>query len=142
MKQHSKWLLCLTASLVTLNYYGREKLAEFSEDISQTLNTPVWYNGEDWAEDNVFMIYQMDVSNPGAYLKEFKKFFTEKWLKNLAYGENSFGLAVQFLAKNGDVSHFAWIGAADIKSSLSSTKKCCQIQVLLNFLKKYLVLER
>ena len=50
------------------------KLQGFSEDISQSLNTPIWYNGEDWAEDNVFMLYQMEVTNPSAYLKEFKNF--------------------------------------------------------------------
>ena len=57
------------------------KLEAFSSNVSQTLNTPIWYNGEDWAEDNVFMFYQMDVSNPGLYLSEFKD-FTKKWLKN------------------------------------------------------------
>ena len=56
------------------------KLAESSVAINQSLNTPVWYNGEDWAEDNVFTIYQMEVSNPGAYLKQIKS-FTQKMAK-------------------------------------------------------------
>ena len=30
-----------------------------------SINTPIWYNGESyWAEDNVFMLYQMEVTNP------------------------------------------------------------------------------
>ena len=111
------------------------KLAEFSEDISQTLNTPVWYNGEDWAEDNVFMIYQMDVSNAGAYLKEFKS-FSQKMAKKLGFDKNSFGLAAPILGKNKDYSHFAWIGAADIKSSLSSTKKMLSDPSFAEFSKK------
>ena len=52
-----------------------ERLREYATDVSQSINTPIWYNGEDWAEDNVFMLYQMEVTNPSAYLKEFKSFF-------------------------------------------------------------------
>ena len=111
------------------------KLAEFSEDISQTLNTPIWYNGEDWAEDNVFMLYQMDVSNPGAYLKEFKS-FSQKMAKKLGFEKNSYGLAAPIVGKNGDYTHFAWIGAADIKSSLSSTKKMLSDPSFAEFSKK------
>ena len=50
------------------------KLADYSVDVSQSLNMPIWYNGEDWAEDNVFMIYQMDVSNLQCILKSLKVF--------------------------------------------------------------------
>ena len=58
-----------------------ERLPEYSIEVSQSINTPVWYNGEDWAEDNVFMLYQMEVTNPSAYLKEFKS-FSMKMAKN------------------------------------------------------------
>jgi hypothetical protein len=98
------------------------KLSEFSEIINQSLNTPIWYNGEDWNEDNVFMMYQMDVSNPGLYLKEFKS-FSQKIAKKLGYEENSYGLAAPIVGKNADFTHFAWIGSPDIKTALSNTKK-------------------
>ena len=108
------------------------KLADYSVDISQSLNMPIWYNGEDWAEDNVFMIYQMDVSNPGAYLKEFKS-FSKKMAKKLGFEENSYGIALPILGKNADFSHFVWIGAPDIKTSLSSMKNMFAEPAFLEF---------
>ena len=99
-----------------------ERLPEYSIEVSQSINTPVWYNGEDWAEDNVFMLYQMEVTNPSAYLKEFKS-FSMKMAKKLGYEENSFGLAFPIVGKNADFSHFAWIGSPDIKTALSNFKK-------------------
>jgi hypothetical protein len=98
------------------------KLAEYSIDVSQSLNTPIWYNGKDWANDNVFMLYQMDVTNPGMYLKEFKS-FSQKMAKKLGYENNSYGLAFPIVGKNSDFSHFAWIGSPDIKTALGNTKK-------------------
>ena len=98
------------------------KLAEFSVAVSQSLNTPIWYNGEDWAEDNVFMLYQMDVSNPSLYLKEFKS-FSQKMAKKLGYEDSSYGLAYPIVGKNADFTHFVWIGSPDIKTALSNTKK-------------------
>tara|TARA_B100000963_G_scaffold290053_1_gene259800 strand:- start:186 stop:878 length:693 start_codon:yes stop_codon:yes gene_type:complete len=111
------------------------KLSDYSVDVSQSLNMPIWYNGEDWAEDNVFMIYQMDVSNPGAYLKEFKS-FSQKMAKKLGFEENSYGLGLPILGKNADFSHFVWIGAPDIKSSLSSMKKMLSDPGFSEFAKK------
>ena len=34
-----------------------ERLPEYSIEVSQSINTPIWYNGQDWANDNVFMLY-------------------------------------------------------------------------------------
>ena len=99
-----------------------KKLQAFSSDISQTLNTPIWFNGEDWAEDNVFMIYQMDVSNSGVYLSEFKSFSTQI-AEKLSYSDRSFGLAVPIVGKTGDYTHFAWFGHPDVKTALADTKK-------------------
>ena len=98
------------------------KLEAFSSNISQSLNTPIWYNGEDWAEDNVFMIYQMDVSSPGVYLSEFKD-FSQNIAKKLNYSDRSFGLAIPIVGKTEDYSHFAWIGHPDIKTALINSKK-------------------
>ena len=111
------------------------KLADYSVDVSQSLNMPIWYNGEDWAEDNVFMIYQMDVSNPSMYLKEFKS-FSQKIAKKLGYEENSYGLAMPIIGKNADFSHFAWIGSPDIKTALSNTKKMYSDPAFAEFAKK------
>ena len=62
----NSWAMSVDAQL-----FG-EKLGKFSESVSQSLNTPVWFKN-DWANDNAFMLYQMEVSDPGLYLKEFKK---------------------------------------------------------------------
>lgn len=99
-----------------------ERLREYAIDVSQSINTPIWYNGEDWAEDNVFMLYQMEVTNPSAYLKEFKN-FSQKMAKKLNFEENSYGIAYPIVGKNADFSHFVWIGSPDIKTALSKTKK-------------------
>ena len=111
------------------------KLQGFSEDISQSLNTPIWYNGEDWAEDNVFMIYQMEVSNPSLYLKEFQS-LSKKLAKKLGFEDNSYGLAVPIVGKNADFTHFVWQGFPDIKSALSSTKLMFSDPLFAEFSKK------
>jgi hypothetical protein len=97
------------------------KLQGFSEDISQSLNTPIWYNGEDWAEDNVFMIYQLEVSNPSLYLKEFQS-LSKKLEKKLGIEGNSYGIAIPIVGKNSEFTHFVWQGYPDIKTALSMTK--------------------
>ena len=99
-----------------------ERLSQYSIDVSQSINTPLWYNGEDWAEDNVFMLYQMEVTNPPVYLKEFKS-FSQKIAKKLDFEENSYGIAFPIVGKNADFSHFVWVGSPDIKTALSKTKK-------------------
>ena len=73
------------AQSVDAQLFG-EKLGNFVSDVSQTLNTPVWYNGKDWANDNAFMLYQMNVTDPSKYLKEFKTYsqFIAKKLDNMA----------------------------------------------------------
>lgn len=97
------------------------KMQDFVVDVSQSLNTPAWWNGNDWNDDNVFMIYQMDVTNPGVYLENFKS-FTTKMTEKLGI-ENSVGLGYPIVGKNKDFSHFVWLGASDIKTSLSTTKQ-------------------
>jgi hypothetical protein len=98
------------------------KLEAFSSNISQTLNTPIWYNGEDWAEDNVFMIYQMEVSDPGVYLNEYKD-FAQNMAKKLNYTDRSYGLAMPIVGKTADYTHFVWMGHPDVKTALSNAKQ-------------------
>ena len=111
------------------------KLADFSVAVSQSLNTPIWYNGEDWAEDNVFMLYQMEVTNPSLYLKEFKS-FSQKMAKKLGYEDSSYGLAYPIVGKNSDFTHFVWIGLLTSKLHFQTLKKCFLTQHLQNFLRK------
>lgn len=112
-----------------------KKLQAFSSDVSQTLNTPIWFNGEDWAEDNVFMIYQMDISNSGVYLNAFKDFF-EAVSEKLNYSDRSYGLAVPIVGKTAAYTHFAWFGHPDIKTALADTKKTMSDPLFSDFSKK------
>ena len=112
-----------------------EKMGKFSKNISESLNTPIWYNGKDWANDNVFMLYQMDVSNPSLYLNEFKS-FSQKMAKKLGYEDNSYGLAYPIVGKNSDFTHFVWIGSPDIRTALSNTKKMFSDPAFAEFSKK------
>ena len=111
------------------------KLAEFSVATNQSLNTPVWYNGEDWAEDNVFMIYQMEVSNPSLYLKEFQS-LSKKLAKKLGIEGNSYGIAIPIVGKNSEFTHFVWQGYPDIKTALSITKSMFSDPLFAEFSKK------
>jgi uncharacterized protein YbaA (DUF1428 family) len=111
------------------------KLQGFSEDISQSLNTPIWYNGEDWAEDNVFMIYQLEVSNPSLYLKEFQS-LSKKLAKKLGIEGNSYGIAIPIVGKNSEFTHFVWQGYPDIKTALSITKSMFSDPLFAEFSKK------
>ena len=109
-----------------------ERLPEYSIEVSQSINTPIWYNGQDWANDNVFMLFQMEVTNPSLYLKEFKK-FSQKMAKKLGYEKNSYGLAFPIVGKNADFSHFVWIGSPDIKTALSNAKKMLNVPLFAEF---------
>ncbi|MFL2629812.1 MAG: hypothetical protein ACJ0NO_04675 [Flavobacteriaceae bacterium] len=111
----NSWAMSVDAQL-----FG-EKLGKFSESVSQSLNTPVWFKN-DWANDNAFMLYQMEVSDPGLYLKEFKK-FTQKISKKLGFENNSYGLAYPIIGKTAEFTHFVWVGSPDIESALTRTKQ-------------------
>ena len=98
-----------------------EKIGKFTEDVSQQVNTPVWYKN-DWANDNAFMLYQMEVSDPAVYLKEFKK-FTQKISKKLGFENNSYGLAYPIIGKTAEFTHFVWVGSPDVETALTRTKQ-------------------
>tara|TARA_E500000178_G_scaffold217175_1_gene214362 strand:- start:347 stop:1030 length:684 start_codon:yes stop_codon:yes gene_type:complete len=98
---------------------GKE-LDEYVTDVSQALNTPVWYQN-DWSNDQVFMIYQMDVKNPTAYVSEYAS-FSKKMSEKIGIN-NSYGVGYPILGKTDDYSHFVWIGAPDIQTALSRNKQ-------------------
>ena len=112
---YNSWAMSIDAQL-----FG-EKLGNFTEDVSQSLNTPVWFKN-DWANDNAFMLYQMEVSDPAAYLKEFKK-FTQKISKKLGFENNSYGLAYPIIGKTAEFTHFVWVGSPDVETALTRTKQ-------------------
>ena len=58
-----------------------EKLNRYITPVNSALNTPVWYRN-DWTPDQVFFIYEMEVSNPSAYVKEFAE-FSQKFVVHL-----------------------------------------------------------
>ena len=50
------------------------------------------------------MIYQIEVSNPSAYLKEFQTFSNK--ISKVGLRDNSYGLAIPIVGKNSEFSHF------------------------------------
>ena len=97
-----------------------EKLNKYIEPVRQVLNTPVWFQN-DWGPDQVFFIYEMEVSDPAMYVKEFSE-FSMSWAKKTGM-TNSYGVGIPISGKNSEYSHFVWTGAADIETALSTTKK-------------------
>lgn len=110
-----------------------EKMQDFTVPVSQSINTPAWWNGKDWNKDNVFMVYQMEVTNPSVYLENFQS-FVPQMTEKLGI-ENSAGLAYPIVGKNKDFSHFVWVGAPDIKTALSNTKKMFSDPIFAEFSK-------
>ena len=97
-----------------------EKLNKYIEPVNQALNTPVWFQN-DWTPDQVFFIYQMEVSNPALYVKEFAE-FSQNWAKKSGLN-SSYGVGFPIIGKNADYSHFVWTGAPDVETALTVTKK-------------------
>ena len=98
-----------------------EKLGKFTNNVSQSINTPAWYKN-DWSNDNVFMMYQMEVSNPAKYVQEFAA-FSQKMAPKLGFENSSYGVGYPIVGKTDEFSHFVWIGSPDIKTALAGTKK-------------------
>jgi len=97
-----------------------KELDNYITDISQTLNTPAWYQN-DWSNDQVFMIYQMDVKNPAAYVAEYAA-FSQNMAQKMNVS-NSYGVAYPVAGKTDDFSHFVWIGAPSVETALSRNKQ-------------------
>lgn len=97
-----------------------EKLGKYMNPVSQALNTPAWYQN-DWSNDQVFMIWQMNVTDTAKYASAFVP-FAQKMMKKMDI-KNSFGLGYPILGKNIEFTHFIWAGAPDVKTALSRTKR-------------------
>lgn len=96
-----------------------DKINSFTTRISQTINTPIWYQN-DWSKDNVFMIWELEVSNTPEYAKEFSG-FAKEIAKKLNI-ENSIGIAYPMVGQTDAFTHFVWVGSPDIATALSRTK--------------------
>ena len=123
----TSWSLSTEAQL-----FG-EKLGKFTEGINQALNTPLWYKN-DWSNDQAFMIYQLDISDTQAYLNIFKE-FTQTMAKKLGYENNSYGIGYPIIGKVKDFTHFVWMGANDVESSLRQTKQMLSDDLFASFSK-------
>ena len=96
-----------------------EKLGKYMTPVSQQLNVPAWYQN-DWSNDQVFMIWQMKVTDASKYASTFVP-FAKKMMKKMDV-KNSFGLGYPILGKTNDFTHFVWSGAPDVKTALARTK--------------------
>ena len=96
------------------------KFSSLTQNTSTRLNIPIWYKG-DWRKDNTIMIWQLDVKNPPAFVKDFSEF-------SVGYEEEvgatgSYGIGQPLIGQNGSFSHFVWAGSKDMPETLIHTKK-------------------
>lgn len=97
-----------------------DKMNKYIKPVNQALNTPAWFKN-DWTPDQVFMIWQMEVTNPPLYVKEFAE-FSQNFAKKYDL-QNSYGVGYPISGKNADFSHFVWVGAPDVETALKNTKE-------------------
>lgn len=110
-----------------------DKINSFTTRISQSINTPIWYQN-DWSKDNVFMLWELEVSNTPAYAKEFSGFAKEITKKlNI---DNSIGIGHRMVGQTDAFTHFAWTGSPDIATALSRTKAMYADPLFATFNKK------
>ena len=95
------------------------KFDSFSTPISQYIATPMYFKG-DWMPDQVFMIWNFDVKDPGTFVQEFAA-FTDAYVKKQAPA-GSYGIGMPIVGQTPDFSHFVWVGSPDIATALSFTK--------------------
>jgi len=96
-----------------------EKLNAQINPVSQWLGTPAWYQN-DWSNDQVFMVWEMEVSDAPVYANAFVP-FAKKMMKKMNIS-NSMGLGYPILGQN-NFTHFVWAGAPDIETALKRTKQ-------------------
>ena len=96
-----------------------EKLNSSINNVSDWLGTPAWYQN-DWSNDQVFMFWRMQVSDPAIYASAFVP-FAKKMMKKMNIS-NSMGLGIPILGQSS-FSHFVWAGAPDVETALKRTKE-------------------
>lgn len=96
------------------------KFSTISTATEQYIATPLYYQG-DWDPDQVFMIWNMDVKDQAAYAQAFVA-FTSEYDKKKSY-PGSYGIGQPIVGQGGNYSHFIWVGAKDMATSLKATKE-------------------
>ena len=96
-----------------------EKLNANINNISEWLGTPAWYQN-DWSKDQVFMVWELEVSDTQTYANAFVP-FAKKIMKKMNI-TNSMGLGYPILGQDS-FSHFVWAGAPDVQTALKRTKQ-------------------
>ena len=110
----------ISASGSKMTQLLQSKMRSVTELKSTYVGTPVWYEG-DWSPDQVFMIYDLEVSDPATYVKEFTLMSNKLKKKQKIVG--SYGVGMPILGQSEDFSHFIWMGAPSVEASLKQTKK-------------------
>jgi len=96
-----------------------EKLNSHINGVSEWLGTPAWYQN-DWSNDQVFMVWEMEVSDATTYANAFVP-FAKKMMSKMNM-TNSMGLGFPILGQDG-FSHFVWAGAPDVSSALKRVRE-------------------
>ena len=117
-KDLNSFLISASGSKMTLLL--QSKMRSVTDLKSTYVGTPIWYEG-DWSPDQVFMIYDLDVSDPSTYVKEFTSMSNKLKKKQKIVG--SYGVGMPILGQSEDFSHFIWMGAPSVEASLKQTKK-------------------
>tara|TARA_B100000900_G_C20567408_1_gene711745 strand:- start:91 stop:780 length:690 start_codon:yes stop_codon:yes gene_type:complete len=110
----------ISASGSKMTQLLQSKMRSVTDLKSTYVGTPIWYEG-DWSPDQVFMIYDLDVSDPSTYVKEFTSMSNKLKKKQKIVG--SYGVGMPILGQSEDFSHFIWMGAPSVEASLKQTKK-------------------
>ncbi len=110
----------ISASGSKMTQLLQSKMRSVTDLKSTYVGTPIWYEG-DWSPDQVFMIYDLDVSDPSTYVKEFTTMSNKLKKKQKIVG--SYGVGMPILGQSEDFSHFIWMGAPSVEASLKQTKK-------------------
>ena len=110
----------ISASGSKMTQLLQSKMRSVTDLKSTYVGTPIWYEG-DWSPDQVFMIYDLDVSDPSTYVKEFTSMSNKLKKKQKIVG--SYGVGMPILGQSEDFSHFIRMGAPSVEASLKQTKK-------------------
>lgn len=83
---------------------------------SEFLGEPIM-GGGDVAADNVFMVFQMKVSDEATYASAFGQLMESR------QGSGSYGLVRALAGTDGGTTHYAFVGAADVDALLAAMRE-------------------
>jgi hypothetical protein len=98
------------------------KTSSYTEAVEQSLHLKLISGGEpDPEKNNVYTVYRMKVKDPSSYAKEYTK--VSKAQEASGNMEGAYGLRAQVSGNNSYYSHYAFIGASDIKSAMNGQEQ-------------------